>query len=108
MRKFKPGGRCGGNDCDVPRETNPEFAGAYSALLAAREKQDTMWTPTQVQTHQDPKSQPQQQQQQPQPQAQQIPPLTQIQQPQQQLVVLPSQKPKENKKADIDFILDEF
>ncbi len=91
MRKFKPGGRCGGDSggCEA-RETNPEFAGAYSAMLAARSQQDTMWTQP-----------PETAKPQPKPQLQ-PPPLTQSQ----QLVVA---KPKPvTKKADIDFILDEF
>lgn len=94
MRKFQAGGRCGGDSGCQPRETNPEFAGAYSALLAARSQQDTLWTQaSQEKTTLKPK-----------PQLQSSP----FTQSQQQLVVLPSQKPKENKKADIDFILDEF
>jgi hypothetical protein len=98
MRKFQAGGRCGGDSGCHPRETNPEFAGAYSALLAARSQQDSLWTQTPV------SCQPQAEKPQSKPQLQ-SPPFTQSQQ---QLVVLPSQKPKENKKADIDFILDEF
>lgn len=96
MRKFAPGGRCGGSG-DTPRgaEANPAMDSALSSLLAARSQQDSCWT---------------------QPSAEKLkasPPLTQTQTPTPQpqtLVVAQSVSKSTNgqKKIDIDCILGDF
>lgn len=44
MRKFLPGGRCGGGGSSVERESNPQTNAAFDALLVAREAQtNAIW-----------------------------------------------------------------
>ncbi len=43
MKKFLPGGRCGGSNPCVKEDTS-QTSQAFSQLMAAREAQDRMWT----------------------------------------------------------------
>lgn len=42
MNKYRPGGRCGG-DSKGDTKSNPEFNSSLAALMAQRDKQDSMF-----------------------------------------------------------------
>ena len=45
MNKYRPGGRCGG-DSKGDTKCNPEFSSSLASLMAQREKQDAMFSPS--------------------------------------------------------------